>query len=363
MAAALCIATYLFVGIYTLMIAAFAIGWLRTPHFDKKMPIKTPVSLVVCCKNEAENLPRLLASIARQTHADFEVVFANDHSTDGTAKILDEFCQKHAFAHYFETVGDGKKNALREAVGKASHDIVACTDADCTLQPEHLQTIADFFAANDPDLLIGGVRMAHNGTLFQQLQALEFASLAASTAGACGANAPIMCNGANLAFKKQVWQACSDQLHDSTPSGDDLFLLHAVKKMGGKIAFLKSENAVVTTQPQTTLGRFVRQRARWSSKATAYTDLATIAVACVVLGVSLLILADFIGIFWQFATLIPFLVAFGAKFAIDTAFLAVFLPFTQQRRLLLHTPLLSAIYPIYIAYAALRGLTGKVQWK
>lgn len=361
--AVLSIATYVFIGLYGLMVATFAAGWLRMPRFIEKTPMKTPISLVVCCKNEAENLPRLLASIARQTHADFEVVFANDHSTDGTAKILDEFCQKHAFAHYFETVGDGKKNALREAVGKTRHDIVACTDADCTLQPEHLQTIADFFAANDPDLLIGGVRMAHNGTLFQQLQALEFASLAASTAGACGANAPIMCNGANLAFKKRVWQKCNSRLHDDQPSGDDVFLLHAVKKASGKIAFLKNANALVTTRPQPTIGQFVRQRARWSSKAAAYTDTTTIAVACIVLGMSLLILADFIGIFWHCATLRPFAVAFAAKYTIDTAFLALFLPFTRQNGLLPHTLALSVIYPIYMAYAALRGLMGKVRWK
>ncbi len=361
--AVLSIATYVFIALYGLTIAVFAIGWLRMPRFTEKKPMKTPISLVVCCKNEAEHLPRLLASIAQQTHTDFEVVFADDHSTDDTAKILDEFCQKHVFAHYFHTVGNGKKNALREAIGQTRHNIVACTDADCTLPPEHLQTIADFFAANNPDLLIGSVKMAHDGTLFQQLQALEFASLAASTAGACGANAPIMCNGANLAFKKETWQKCNGQLHDDEPSGDDVFLLHAVKRAGGKIAFLKNENSVVTTQPQPTLGQFVRQRARWSSKATSYTDAATIGVACIVLGVSVLILADFIGIFWHFATLVPLLIAFGAKFAIDTAFLAIFLPFVQQRRLLLHTPLLSTIYPIYIAYSALRGIMGKGDWK
>ncbi len=359
----LSIATYIFVGLYGLMVVAFAIGWLRLPHFSEKTPIDTPISLVVCCKNEAENLPHLLATIAQQTHTNFEVIFANDHSTDATAKILDEFCQKHAFARYFDTVGDGKKNALREAIARTHHATIVCSDADCTLPPKHLQTIADFFAKNAPDLLIGSVKMAHNGTLFQQLQALEFASLVASTAGACGVGTPIMCNGANLAFKKQMWQKCDSLLHDDQPSGDDVFLLHAIKKIGGKIAFLKSENAVVTTQPQPTLGRFVRQRTRWSSKAAAYTDAATIAVACVVFLVSLLILVDFIGIFLHFATLVPFFVAFGAKFAIDTAFLALFLPFMRQSRLLLHTPLLSAIYPIYIAYTALRGLTGKVRWK
>lgn len=363
MAAALCIATYLFVGIYTLMIAAFAIGWLQTPQFDKKMPIKTPVSLVVCCKNEADNLPRLLDSIAAQTHPAFEVIFANDHSTDHTAKILDEFCKNHHFAHYFETVGNGKKNALREAVSRTQNDIIVCTDADCTLQPAHLQTIADYFDAEKPDLLLGAVRIEAQKSLFSRLQALEFASLIASAAGACALRMPIMCNGANLAFQKRVFTELSEQLCDREISGDDQFLLFAAKRARCRIRFLKAADTIVTTQPQGTLGNFLRQRGRWTSKTKSYTDPQTIAAACIVFATSALILADFIGIFFNRGFLVPLAMAFGLKLATDTAFLTIFMPFTNQQRLLFHTFVLSAIYPIYIVCAVLHGLVGSKQWK
>lgn len=357
------ITTYCFVALYVLMIAAFAVGWLRLRTFSPKMPMKTPISLVVCCKNEAKNLPRLLASIAAQTYPNFEVVFANDHSTDQTAKILDEFCQNHPFATYFSTEKTGKKNALREAVERTQHAIVVCTDADCTLQPTHLQTIAAYFEAENPDLLLGGVRIEAQKSLFAQLQALEFASLIASTAGACALRMPIMCNGANLAFKKCVFIELSGQLCDREISGDDQFLLFAAKRARCRIRFLKAADTIVTTQPQATLGKFLRQRGRWTSKSKSYTDPQTIATACIVFATSMLILTDFIGIFFNRGFLVPLAMAFGLKLATDTAFLTIFMPFTNQQRLLFHTFVLSAIYPIYIVCAVLHGLVGSKRWK
>lgn len=357
------ITTYCFVALYVLTIGAFAIGWLRQKPFLPKTPMKPPVSLVVCCKNEAENLPRLLASVAAQTHPAFEVVFANDHSTDQTAKILDEFCQNHPFATYFSTEKTGKKNALREAVERTQHAIVVCTDADCTLQPTHLQTIAAYFDAENPDLLLGGVRIDTQKSLFAQLQALEFASLIASTAGACALRMPIMCNGANLAFKKSVFIELSGQLCDREISGDDQFLLFAAKRARCRIRFLKAADTIVTTQPQATLGKFLRQRGRWTSKSKSYTDPQTIATACIVFATSMLILTDFIGIFFNRGFLVPLAMAFGLKFATDTAFLTIFMPFTNQQRLLFHTFVLSAIYPIYIVCAVLHGLVGSKRWK
>ena len=356
------ITTYCFVTLYVLTIGAFAIGWLRQKPFLPKTPMKPPVSLVVCCKNEAENLPRLLASVAAQTHPAFEVVFANDHSTDQTAKILDEFCQNHPFATYFSTEKTGKKNALREAVERTQHAIVVCTDADCTLPPTHLQTIAAYFDAENPDLLLGGVRIETQKSLFAQLQALEFASLIASTAGACALRMPIMCNGANLAFKKSVFIELSGQLYDREISGDDQFLLFAAKRARCRIRFLKAADTVVTTQPQATLGKFLRQRGRWTSKGKSYTDPQTIAAACIVFATSVLIFADFIGIFFNRGFIVPFAIAFATKFMADSAILSAFLPFLSQKRLIVHAALLSALYPIYVIFAVFAGLFRKKRW-
>ncbi len=321
-----------------------------------------PISLIVCCKNEAQNLPRLLASIDQQTYTDFEVIFANDHSTDETAKILDEYAKNHTFASVFVPQKNGKKNALREAVLQAKNDIIVCTDADCTLQPTHVAQIADYFAKKNPDLLLGGVRIAtHN--FFSRLQALEFASLIASTAGACALKMPIMCNGANLAFKKMVFEQLSNKLKDNELSGDDQFLLFAAKRTNMRIDFLKSSKAIVTTQPQKTLCDFFNQRARWTSKTKSYTDLQTLATAGIVFCATIAIFALFIGIFLQKTWLVPLAVTFGAKFCVDTLFLSLFLPFLQQTRLVFYTPILSLLYPFYVIFSVLFGFFGKWSWK
>lgn len=346
------------------MIVALAIGWLKTPTFKpKKIVQRELISLIICCKNEAENLHELLRSIEQQTSPNFEVLFANDHSTDETKELLTTFCAQFPQAKTFDTLGHGKKNALREAISLAKGSVIAGTDADCVLLPNHLQVISDYFAENKPDLLLGGIKMKYNNTLFQKLQALEFASLIASAAGACGLNHPIMANGANIAFTKETWSRHSQELHDEEASGDDMFLMMAVKKSGGKIDFLKNPEAIVETKPQTTLTSFVNQRIRWSSKTKSYSDWETILVASLIFTSSILFLALFIGGFWLKTLFYTLVITFSAKWVSDSAFLALFLPFSNQKRLIPHTLTLSLIYPVYIAYSATVGIFGKFTWK
>lgn len=358
------IIAYTITGIYILMVILFTIGWLKTPTFKPNKSIENPlVSLVVCCKNEAQNLPYLLQSIEQQTARKFEVIFANDHSTDETPEILTNFCAKNPHAKIIHTTKHGKKNALREAILYANGSIIACTDGDCVLTPNHIQTIANYFAQHNPDLLLGGVKMNYNHTLFQQLQALEFASLIASAAGACGVGSPVMSNGANIAFTKEIWEKYNHELHDEELSGDDMFLMMAVKKSDGHIAFIKNSETVVETNPQTTLNGFLNQRKRWTSKTKSYTDWQTIVVAIVVFMVALLFLILFMGGFWQKSLFYTLAITFAAKWMVDTVFLSTFLPFSNQRRLILHTLVLSVIYPVYIGFSAIAGLLGKFSWK
>jgi hypothetical protein len=82
-----------------------------------------------------------------------------------------------------------------------------------------------------------------------------------------------MCNGANLAFKKEAYLNHSPDLHDEINSGDDIFLLQSIKKESGtKILWLESADAMVTTKLSATLGSFLNQRSRWISKRNAYSD-------------------------------------------------------------------------------------------
>ena len=65
------------------------------------------------------------------------------------------------------------------------------------------------------------------------MQELEFLSLIGSGAGAIGIENPIFCNGANMAYRKDVFLETNNFNNDNTVSGDDVFLLHSIKASGG----------------------------------------------------------------------------------------------------------------------------------
>ncbi|HQP81390.1 MAG TPA: glycosyltransferase, partial [Paludibacteraceae bacterium] len=73
-----------FTVIYCIIIAIFIVGWYAIPIY--KRPLKSnqlpALSVIICCRNEAENLPALIASLKAQSFQNFEMIFANDHSTD-----------------------------------------------------------------------------------------------------------------------------------------------------------------------------------------------------------------------------------------------------------------------------------------
>lgn len=88
----------------------------------------TPLSVVLIIRNEADNLPRCLASVA---WAD-EIVVVDSHSTDGTREI----CERHGKVRFLEQEFLGYGPQKRFAVAQASHDWILNIDADEVLDDE-----------------------------------------------------------------------------------------------------------------------------------------------------------------------------------------------------------------------------------
>lgn len=351
----------IFCLVYGIFVLSVIIGWKRTPKFeDNSSQQNTFISLIICCRNEEKKLPFLLQSIKNQTYKNFELIIVNDHSVDSTLQILEQFSDTFP-TKIISAKLEGKKNALRQGVENSKGELIVCTDADCILHPEHLQTIANFYQKEHAQMILGGVLLSPQQTFFEKLQALEFFSLIASGAGMAGMNMPILCNGANLAFERSVWD--ENALEDRTASGDDQFLLFHLKKQKAKISFLKSEKSAVQTLPSPNLNSFFSQRARWTSKSKYYTDFATILVALLIFGYSLLQLFILLTIGINFQFLLVFLILTIFKFLFDFTLLAITLPFYNQKHLLIYSLPLSLCYPFYIVITAICGLFGKTKWK
>jgi len=248
------------------------------------------VSVIVACRDEGLKLPDLLRSLADQDYSPdlFEVIIVDDNSTDNTPALASA-CKKIRNLRLLKNMGSGKKAAIRTGVSEARGELVITTDADCFMGRGWIRIVASFYSEHKADLIICPVDLQGGKGFFQKFQELEFLSLQGITAGTAMEGNPVMCNGANLAFTRKVYLENSEKLHDNIASGDDIFLLHAVKRSErNKIMWLESAVATVGTKASLSYKAFIKQRTRWISKAGAYRDHYTISLGLATFAASLL---------------------------------------------------------------------------
>jgi len=308
------------------------------------------VSVIVACRDEEKIIPVLLNHISEQDYDPdlFELIITDDNSKDRTFTVASEF-RKIRNLKVLKSNGSGKKQALRTGINVSSGSLIITTDADCRMGTGWIRAIASFYSDFKPDMVICPVRLESKQGFFSRFQEIEFLSLQGITAGTAAAGRPVMCNGANLAFKRESYIRHSDNLNDELLSGDDVFLLHSLKKeKETKIEWLESKDSVVTTRRTETVGSFLQQRARWISKAGAYRDHETKVLAIV----------TFVAVFLQLSLLIAsilnvvyapvFLVCFLMKSVPDFLVVQNIASRYEREKLLRFFIPAQLIYPMYV---------------
>src|SRR6476661_1750551 len=94
------------------------------------------VSVIICPRNEDENLTEFLPKVMEQDYKDFEVIVVNDCSTDNTENVIDEFARifpnlRKANIKEDKYYKHGKKFAMLVGIKAARHEHLVFTDADC----------------------------------------------------------------------------------------------------------------------------------------------------------------------------------------------------------------------------------------
>jgi cellulose synthase/poly-beta-1,6-N-acetylglucosamine synthase-like glycosyltransferase len=203
------------------------------------------------------------------------------------------------------------------------------------------------------------------------MQSLEFMALMASGGASLYFNKAIMCNGANLAYSKDVFNEVNGfQDIYNTASGDDVLLMYKIKKKYPKrILFLKHTEAIVFTKAKSTLKEFINQRIRWASKSYSDLNTETKFISALVYLFNLTLLLSFIMAFhytnsyFYLSILKIGLILFGIKCIID--FLLLFLAgtFFNKKRLLIYFLPEQLLYMFYIVAIGLLGFIGNYKWK
>lgn len=361
-------------GTYLLLIGFFTYGWYRKkPDASVEGSVSNKsVSVIVAARNEGRTIGRLLTDLAAQDYQAglVEIIIVDDHSSDDTITIAGRFRDKEeklsiGIFRTGEFNVSGKKAALDLGIRQAQGEIVLTTDADCRLEPGWIVSMVSSFIDERIRMVFGPVVINPGKNFWERFQSLEFSGLVASGAGAAGAGRPFLCNGACLAYRREAFlETDGFRGNEEYVSGDDVFLLHKMKKRYGNnaIVFCRDKKALVKTDPVQGIYRFLHQRARWASKSTGYSDPLSVATAITVFSYSLAILMSATaGIFYPLM-LIPAAGLFILKMIADLPLMAGITRFTGQERLMKWYLLFQLIYPFYIVTAALMSFFKRKAW-
>lgn len=348
--------------VYFLLLVIFLTGWNRAmqeqPASDGK---ETLISVVIPVRNEQMTILKLLENLSQQEYGKFEVIVVNDQSEDETIWVVTQFGMRNL--KVIHNKGKGKKSAITTGVRHARGSVIVTTDADCSVSNQWLRAIHAHF--HDPAVMMvfGGVRMVGEDTFLDALQSLEFSSLIGSGASAAALGTPVLCNGANLAFRKRAFSEVDGyEGNFHTPSGDDEFLMRKINaryKTG--VRFVNDPSSVVTTQTQGDVNAFFNQRVRWASKWRYNSSLLSKGLAVLVVLFQVVFIINWFLIFTPLILQALFLLAI--KIILEAAFLLQVCRFLRTRWNWLAFLSLQILYPLYTIIVSLASFVVPFQWK
>lgn len=360
--------------IYALLTGVLLVGWCCMKQFELKptMPITTRVTIIIPARDEAETLPLLLQDIDNQVFPKdyFEVIVMNDASIDQTAAKVEQLKSKVKYQLKLVDVDASiakspKKRAITQAISMANGELMVTTDADCRVGVHWLNSLVQYYQVHAHKLISAPVTFVNDSRVFTALQLVEFASLVGTGAVSMFLHRPNMCNGANLAYTKQVFiEVGGFEGSEEVASGDDEFLMHKVfQQFPDKVSFLKCKESIVYTNAQKTIGSFVHQRKRWASKWQFYQNWQVSALAvfifCVNFGLIVGLLGAILGVFsWT-----AFVFQVGLKWIIELVFLQTVLRFLGHGVVGWWIPITQLIYPFYVSFFGLLAQKKGYEWK
>lgn len=356
---------------YVLLIVSLTIGFHKLSEFlPEQTNQKTKFSIVIPFRNEAKNLPNLLQSISNLDYSKelFEVIFVDDFSEDNSVKIIEEFFKpnKSIIFKNNRVSNSPKKDAISTAIHQAKHDWIVTTDADCKLPKKWLQTLDTFIQKEQPNMVVSSVNYEVNNSFLHRFQLLDFLSLQGTTIGGFGLENPFLCNGANLAYQKNIFKQLNGfDGNNHIVSGDDVFLFEKfLKHDKNSVRFLKSKDAIVTTYPVNSWSDLVQQRVRWASKTSQVSLSSTKIVGILVFLMNLAIVSSLSLSVFQLYYFKLFLFLFASKLIVDILLFLPAVKFYNHKKGFQKAYFLSSlIYPFFSVFIVVYSVLFRFEWK
>ncbi|MBA2746001.1 MAG: glycosyltransferase [Flavisolibacter sp.] len=358
----------LLICLYLALFLYYRKGWRKVKEGNPKGAIgKVKVSVVIAARNEADNILRTLDSLDRQSYPKefFEIIVVDDHSTDHTTEIVLQRQLINCRLIKQDTGIFSKKQAIDKAIHAATGELILATDADCTLPPTWIETMAAFYSDHHAAFIAAPVKLHYGQNFIERFQSLDFMMLQGITASGIALDLHYMCNGANLAYpKKRFAEVNGFEGIDSVATGDDMLLMFKIKKSApGKIFFLKNQTAMVSTAPMPTILSFLMQRRRWASKTPVYEDKRLIGILAFVYFINLWMVVLTVASFFSMAYLPLALGFLLIKALSEMIFLYPVAQFFNEKKLLKYLFLYQPMHVVYTVFIGIWSQLGKYEWK
>jgi cellulose synthase/poly-beta-1,6-N-acetylglucosamine synthase-like glycosyltransferase len=260
------------IGISWLAQLWFLLARVRPLAFYKQPKAPTsfqaPVSVIICAKNEAENLKELLPLVLEQNYPSFEVIVVNDSSEDDSDLVLAALKRKYPALYYTTIPKDrkfshGKKLALTIGVKAANNEHLLMTDADCKpASDQWLQEMVQGFAIPQKEIVLGFGAYEKRKGFVNQLVRYDAFFTAIQYLGFALSGKPYMGVGRNLAYTKALFVNNGGvKKHAHLLSGDDdLFVQDRATRQNTTIVINAAAHTL--SKAPTTFGEWSQQKAR-----------------------------------------------------------------------------------------------------
>ena len=361
---------------YGVLMALYTRGhWNLRAFVAKGKTPQTKFSIVIPARNEAANIENCIAGILAQNYPShlFELIVIDDFSEDETANIVGSIALQYNNVRLLrlqdftkdENIVAYKKRAIEIAIEQANHPWIVTTDADCSFTNNWLASYDAYIQEHNCVMIAAPVSYKNTGSFLSVFQVLDFISLQGITAAAVGSGSHTLCNGANLCYSKEAFESVGKFSGiDHLPSGDDMLLMHKMKKSyPEKIGYLYAQDTVVTTAPSATLDLFIQQRIRWSSKALGYQDKIIFWILLLVYLVNFSLLVYLPVNLIETGNINNWLVFIGCKTLVEIPLMYAAAKFFNQQKLLWWFLLMQPFHILYTVVAGWFGTFGSYKWK
>ncbi len=258
------------------------------------------VSVIICAKDEAEQLSKNLKKVLQQDYAQSEVLVMDDGSQDATFDILTSLSASFPQLKVAKVKGKplgtiGKKYALWQGILQSRFDKLLLTDADCCPSSERWITIMQSHLTAQKDIVLGYAPYRAAKGLLNKFVRFETVLTAIQYFSYALTGIPYMGVGRNLLYRKKIFiQAGGFEAHKQIASGDDDLFINQVAN-AHNVAITLHPDTFMYSEAKRTWKDYFKQKLRHLSTATAYKKkhqilLGTFATSLVVNNISLILL-------------------------------------------------------------------------